>query len=169
MRYMPCMILFWALPLGMLAAIMKNALPASINMRPYHAWHIHLIWWDHRPHFLTQINEDWAMEKWIAGIALTHWLVAWTAPCHYLKQCWNIVNWTLGNKLQWNFNRNSNIFIEDNTFENVVCEMLFISSWPQCVKWNVLTHPCPELNGDLMEPPWKTGNGSINTNHCFMW
>ena len=39
-------------------------------------------------------------------------------------------------KLQWNFNRNSNIFIEENTFENVVCEMLFISSWPQCVKEN---------------------------------
>ena len=56
------------------------------------------------------------------------------APGHYLNQCWNIVNWTLGNKLQWNFNRNSNIFIEENTFENVVCEMLFISSRPQCVK-----------------------------------
>ena len=40
--------------------------------------------------------------------------------------------WTLGNKFQWNFNRNSNIFIEENTFENVVCETLFISSRPQC-------------------------------------
>ena len=55
------------------------------------------------------------------------------APSHYLKQCWNIVNWTLGNKFQWNFSRNSNIFIEENTFENVVCKMLFISSRPQCV------------------------------------
>ena len=45
----------------------------------------------------------------------------------------NAVNWTLGNKLQWNYSRNSNIFIEENTFENVVCEMLFISSRPQCV------------------------------------
>ena len=26
-------------------------------------------------------------------------LVAWTAPSHYLNQCWNIVNWTLRNKL----------------------------------------------------------------------
>ena len=24
------------------------------------------------------------------------WLVAWTAPSHYLNQCWNIVNWTWG-------------------------------------------------------------------------
>ena len=29
--------------------------------------------------------------------------------------------WPLGNKLQWNVKRNSNIFIEENTFENVVC------------------------------------------------
>ena len=40
-----------------------------------------------------------------------------------------------------NFNRNSNIFIEENTFENVVCEMLPISSRPQCVNWYHLP-PC---------------------------
>ena len=51
----------------------------------------------------------------------------------------------LSNKLQWNFNRNSNIFIWENTFENVVCEMS-ISSRRQCVKrarwsgqWGVTT------------------------------
>ena len=44
----------------------------------------------------------------------------------------NAVNWTL-KKLQWNCNRNSNIFIEENTFDNVVCKMLSISSQPQCV------------------------------------
>ena len=42
--------------------------------------------------------------------------------------------WTLGNKLQWNFNRNSNIFIHENAFENVVCEMASILSRLQCVK-----------------------------------
>ena len=56
------------------------------------------------------------------------------SPSHYLNQRWNIVNWTLRNKLQLNFDRNSNIFIEENTFENVVWELLFISSRPQCVK-----------------------------------
>ena len=45
---------------------------------------------------------------------------------------WDIVNWTLRNKLQWNFNRNSNIFIHENAFENVVCEMASILSRPQC-------------------------------------
>ena len=28
-------------------------------------------------------------------------------PSQYLNQCWLIVNSTLGNKLQWNFNKNS--------------------------------------------------------------
>ena len=50
-----------------------------------------------------------------------------------LNQCWNIVDWILKNKLQWNLNWNSNIFIEENTFENVICEMLSISSRPECV------------------------------------
>ena len=31
------------------------------------------------------------------------------------------------NKLQWNFNRNSNIYIQENALENVVCEMA--SNW----------------------------------------
>ena len=35
-------------------------------------------------------------------------------------QCWNIVNWTLRNKHQWNFHQNSHIFIQENVFENIV-------------------------------------------------
>ena len=66
----------------------------------------------------------------------------WSAPSHYLNQCWNIVNWTLGNKLQWNFNRNSNIFIQENAFERVVCEMAAILSRPQWVKiGHRIVHP----------------------------
>ena len=55
-----------------------------------------------------------------------------SVPSHYLNQCWNIVNWNFRNKLQWNFNRNSNIFIQENALENVVCEMASILSRPQC-------------------------------------
>ena len=54
-------------------------------------------------------------------------------PSHYLNQCWNIFNWTLRNKLQWNFNRSLYIFIQENTCENVVWKMAAILSWPQCV------------------------------------
>ena len=52
---------------------------------------------------------------------------------HYLNQCWNIVNSNLTNKLQWNLKRNSCIFIHENGFENVVCEMASILSRPPCV------------------------------------
>ena len=55
-------------------------------------------------------------------------------------QCWNIVNWTLRNKIQWNFNRNSYIFIQENALENVVCEVASFLSRPQCVK--LLAHCC---------------------------
>ena len=58
------------------------------------------------------------------------WLVTWLAPSHYLNQCYNIVNWILGNKLQWNFNQNQYIFIQENAFENV-CKLASISSPPQ--------------------------------------
>ena len=61
---------------------------------------------------------------------------AWSA----LNQCWNIVNWTPTNKLQWNIDRNSWIYIQENPFENVVCEIASILSRLQCVKKkNVLT------------------------------
>ena len=40
----------------------------------------------------------------------------------------------LRNKIQWNFDRNSNIFIRENTFQNIVYELMVILSQPQCVK-----------------------------------
>ena len=44
-----------------------------------------------------------------------------------------LCNWTLRNKFQWNLHPNSYIFIHENAFENAVCEMTAILSWPQCV------------------------------------
>ena len=58
---------------------------------------------------------------------------------HYLNQCWNIVNWTIGNKPQWNFSLNSGIFIEENAFQSVVCDVAAILSRPQYVnRWCVV-------------------------------
>ena len=56
------------------------------------------------------------------------WLVAYSAPSHYLNQCWIIVNWTLRNTLQWSFNQNTNIFIYGNASENIICKMADILS-----------------------------------------
>ena len=35
-------------------------------------------------------------------------------------------NWTLGNRIRWNLNQNTNFFIHKNAFENVVCELAAI-------------------------------------------
>ena len=51
-----------------------------------------------------------------------------------MNQWWNIVNWTLWNKLQWNFDQNSCIFIQENALENG-WKMLAILTQHQCVKY----------------------------------
>ena len=49
------------------------------------------------------------------------------------NQSWNIVDWTLENRLQWNLKWNLYIFIQENAFESVVWKMEAILSLPQCV------------------------------------
>ena len=68
------------------------------------------------------------MRQW-TGTALVQ-VMAWcrTGESHYLNQCWFIVNWTLRNKFQWKLIWNSNFFIQENAFENVICEMATILS-----------------------------------------
>ena len=56
------------------------------------------------------------------------WLVAYSAPNHHLNQRWVIGNWAIRNKLQWNFNQNTKLFINENASENIVCEMAAILS-----------------------------------------
>ena len=61
-------------------------------------------------------------------------IVAWSAPSHYLNQCWDIVNWTLRNKLQWNCKQYSYIFIKKIIWK---CRL---RNWgPFCLGLNVLT------------------------------
>ena len=43
------------------------------------------------------------------------------SPIHYLNQCWDIVNWTFRNKLQWNINQNTKPVIHQNTLEYIIC------------------------------------------------
>ena len=57
------------------------------------------------------------------GSALVQ-IMAYSAPSHYVDQCWHIVKWTRQNKLQWNFNQNTKHFTHENASK-------YISS----VKW----------------------------------
>ena len=42
-----------------------------------------------------------------------------------------VYNWIISNIFQWNLNRKTIIFIEENAFKNVVCKMVAILSQPQ--------------------------------------
>ena len=62
------------------------------------------------------------------------WLCTYSVTSHYLNQCWVIANWTLGDKLQWNFNPNTKCFIPENASGNIVCEMVTILSRGRWIK-----------------------------------
>ena len=57
-------------------------------------------------------------------------------PSHYLNQCWNIVNWTIRNKLQW-------ILIEIHTlsFKKLPLKLASAKWRPFCLGLNVLMGP----------------------------
>ena len=54
--------------------------------------------------------------------------IGYSAPIHYLNQCWVIVNQILRNKLKWNFIKNAKRFIHENASDKIVCEMAAILS-----------------------------------------
>ena len=97
-------------------------------------WSHHAEWLLHDGCLNSLRPSDAYMRQWSNHHWFRKWLVAWSAPSHYQNQCWNIVQKTPRNKLQWNFNRNSNTFIQENAFESVVCEKAAILSRPQCAK-----------------------------------
>ena len=72
----------------------------------------------------------------VSKLNIRKWCFAWSVPSHYLNQYWNIANWTLRNKPQWNVNRHHNSFIPQNAFESALCEMVSIF-----VGFNVLILP----------------------------
>ena len=88
---------------------------------------------------------DAYMRQWNNHHWLRYWLVAWSAPSHYLNHCWYIANLTLRNKLWWNFNRNLYIFIPE--FKNVVWKMAAIMSRPRCVNSGVTCHYLEKILG----------------------
>ena len=61
-----------------------------------------------------------------------------------------IVNWTLRNKLQWNFDKNTKLFIQENAFENIVCDMAAILSRE---RWAIL--PCCRQHQIRMMPSFR--------------
>ena len=80
---------------------------------------------------------------------------------HYLKQCWAIVNWTLGYPLRENLNQNRTNFKHENEFENVDCNMAAILYRPQRVKllhiWGLWSQKQVSKEGmQLLTHAWDT-------------
>ena len=76
------------------------------------------------------------------------WLVAFSAPSHYLNQCCVIVNWTLGKKLLGKFNQNIKLSIHENASENIVCERADILSrgrWVEHLPWTSIEECIPRF------------------------
>ena len=88
------------------------------------------------------------------------WLIAWSAASHYLNQFWNIVNWAVRNKIQWHFNRNSYIFIQENAFEYVVWKMAAILYRPHCDNQPQVNEVSIGCCNDL---------SPIGLNWCWFW
>ena len=74
---------------------------------------------DNESPLVQAMAQCWAGDKALPALMMTHlyisklvqywfkyWLVACSATSHYLNQCWLIVEWTTGNKFQWNYNEN---------------------------------------------------------------
>ena len=59
--------------------------------------------------------------------------VACSGTRHFFNQCWFIVNWTLGNKLQWNTIKLPQFSFRKNACENIFCDTASILSRSQCI------------------------------------
>ena len=106
-------------------------------------------------------------------LKLTHWgrvthicvgnltIIGSDTGLHYLNQCWNIVSWTARNKLQWNVNQNSYIFIK-----KIQLKMLSGKWRPFCLGLNVLGRVSKRLPSIFYPDPlgllhWHWRNLSI--------
>ena len=108
------------------------------------------------------------------------WLVACSVPTHHLNQCWMIVNWILENKLQWNLNQNTTIFLPENKLK------LSSPKWPpfcldiddQCVK--NIDCQISRAYGGVEGPPhiffrhhaisygWHNNSSVGDSNYCYV-
>ena len=76
--------------------------------------------------------DDAYMVSTLGQHCFRQWLVACSAPDHWLNQCWLDINSTLRNKFQWNLNQNTEFFFHNHAFEVVVCQLSAILFRLQC-------------------------------------
>ena len=96
--------------------------------------------------------------RWLAqtnyDALMTHHTTENSAPSHYLNQCWVIINWTLRNIIQWNFDQNKKLFIHENSSENVVCERGAILSRGEMLCDDIAIRICIDVIRPGKVPEW---------------
>ena len=89
--------------------------------------------------------------------------LAWTTPSHYLKQCWNIVNWPLGNKLQWTFDQ-AHTF----SFKKMHLKLSSVKWRPFCLGPNVLNIVVEEKNTNHYQTCWIARCYCVPSMHWYI-
>ena len=72
-----------------------------------------------------------------------HWLISWIFACSLpspFKQYWIIINQTLGNMFQLNFNQTTTIHIYKNELEIIICKIFCPSRNALITHWGRVTH-----------------------------
>ena len=80
---------------------------------------------------------------------------------HYRIQYRLNTNWTIRMTVQWNFDLNKTIFIQENVLENFTCKILSILLRPQCVKTSVKRVPERSPISATMQE-----TGVVRQQHC---
>ena len=116
------------------------------------------------------------MRQWIGSALDKIMACRLSAPSHYLNQCWVIVDWTLRNKLLWNFNQNTNTVIHTNASEIIVCEMaailsrgIWVNNWPwpsSCSSIPPGLPPDPSTSQPTCGSPWAVSTRKHGTVQC---
>ena len=98
-----------------------------------------------------------------------------TAPSYYQNQHWCTVKWTPRNYLQWNWNYRTEEFLEENSFENIVCKISAILLMPRCVRswwrhqmetFSALLAICAGIHRSPVNSPHKASDAEL---WCFLW
>ena len=96
----------------------------------------------------SDAGRKYASVNWVI-IGSGNGLAQNSVPSLYLNQWWIIVNWMLSNKFQLNSNWNASSLVEENVFENVVCNMVAILFMPHMSPWCPNTQwSCSGLHAD---------------------
>ena len=107
---------------------------------PYkHAFALHKLYNTYGCDFWLGLNSsppsDAYMHQWIKSALVQIMTCRLFSAKPLSNPCWVIVNWTLRNKLQWNLNQNTKLFIHENAFEIVkMAAMLSRGRWVKTAK-----------------------------------